>query len=182
MYRLGECTAWKQPGPTRPELATCLFRSIATASQIDLSARGFPLPCCGRTGGESRLRASGERAMKVLFVWDSAEYLRFFDSVVDECLARGHEVAIAYNKTNIKKLGGLRGLRAIEGRVRVLGLVPRHKGMWRRIAYGLRGTMDFVRYFHPRFTVATAARARSRRGRPPCRWSVTGEPGRPSAR
>jgi hypothetical protein len=123
-----------------------------------------------RPGGASHL--PGERAMKVLFVWDSAEYLRFFDSVVEECLARGHEVAIAYNKTNIKKLGGLRGLRAIEGRVRVLGIVPRNKRMWRRIAYGLRGTMDFVRYFHPRFTVATAARARMRRKALPAgyRW------------
>jgi hypothetical protein len=101
--------------------------------------------------------------MKVLFVWDSAEYLRFFDSVVEECLARGHEVAIAYNNTNVKKQGGLQGLTAIESRVRVLGLVPRGRPMWRRIADGLRGTMDFVRYLHPRFALATAARQRMKR-------------------
>jgi hypothetical protein len=101
--------------------------------------------------------------MKVLFVWDSAEYLRFFDSVVEEFLARGHEVAIAYNNTNVRKQGGLQGLTAIEGRVRVLGLVPRGKPMWRRIADGLRGTMDFVRYLHPRFALATAARERMKR-------------------
>ena len=156
-------------------------RALACDVSLTLNLDGFADRCLGArlpaamlwpAGGTSRLRASGERAMKVLFVWDSAEYLRFFDSVVEECLARGHEVAIAYNKTNIKKLGGLRGLRAIEGRVRVLGLVPRHKGMWRRIAYGLRGTMDFVRYFHPRFTVATAARARMKRKALPAgyRW------------
>ena len=101
--------------------------------------------------------------MKVLFVWDSAEYLRFYDSTVEECVARGHDVAIAYNNTNIKKLGGLRGLTAIESRVRVLGLVPKDEGMWGGIAYGLRGIMDFVRYFHPRFAAATSARARMKR-------------------
>ena len=101
--------------------------------------------------------------MRVLFIWDSAEYLRFFDPVLEECVARGHDVAIAYNKTNVKKQGGLLGLRAFEGRGRVLGLVPRSNGIWRRIAYGLRGTMDFVRYFHPRFAAASAARARMKR-------------------
>jgi hypothetical protein len=110
--------------------------------------------------------------MKVLFVWDSAEYLRFYDSAIEECVARGHEVAIAYNNTNIKKLGGLRGLAAFGERVRVLGLVPKGRGTWHRIADGVRGTMDFVRYFHPRFATATAARARMKRKVLPvaCRW------------
>jgi hypothetical protein len=92
--------------------------------------------------------------------------------VIEECVTRGHEVVIAYNNTNIKKQGGLRGLNAFEGRVRVLGLVPKGKRLWRRIGYGLRGTMDFVRYFHPRFAVATAARARMKRKALPAayRW------------
>jgi len=101
--------------------------------------------------------------MKVLFVWDSAEYLRFYDSAVEEFVARGHDVAIAINNTNIKKQGGLQGLGAIKDRVRVLGLVPKDEGKWGQIAYGLRGIQDFVRYFHPRFAVATAARARMKR-------------------
>jgi hypothetical protein len=101
--------------------------------------------------------------VKILFVWDSAEYLRFYDSAVEECVARGHDVAIAINNTNIKKQGGLRGLSEYQGRVRVLGLVPKDEEKWGAIAYGLRGTMDFVRYFHPRFAVATAARARMKR-------------------
>jgi hypothetical protein len=101
--------------------------------------------------------------MKVLFVWDSPEYIRFYDSAVEECVARGHAVAIAFNNTNVKKLGGLRSLGEIGRRVRVLGLVPKNEGMWGRIAYGVRGTMDFVRYFHPRFAGASAARARMKR-------------------
>jgi hypothetical protein len=101
--------------------------------------------------------------MRVLFVWDSAEYLRFFDSTVQECVRRGHDVAIAYNNANIKKQGGLRGLSALGSQVRVLGVVPRSRGRWSRMASGLRGTMDFVRYLHPRFAVARAARARMKR-------------------
>jgi hypothetical protein len=110
--------------------------------------------------------------MKVLFVWDSAEYLRFYDSAIDECTARGHEVTIAFNNTSIKKQGGLRGLSAVDGRVRVLGLMPKARGVWRRIGRGVRGTMDFARYFHPRFAVATKARARMKRKALPlgCRW------------
>ena len=67
--------------------------------------------------------------MKVLFVWDSAEYIRFYDSAVEECVARGHAVAIAFNNTNVKKLGGLRSLGEIGRRVRVLGPVPKNEGM-----------------------------------------------------
>jgi hypothetical protein len=101
--------------------------------------------------------------MKILFVWDSAEYLRFYDSAVEECAARGHDVAIAYNNMNVKKQGGLQGLSSYEGRIRVLGLVPKPEDKWGPIAYGLRGIMDFVRYFHPRFALATTARARMKR-------------------
>ncbi len=39
--------------------------------------------------------------MKILFVWDSVEYLRFYDSALEDCAARGHDVAVAQ---------GLRGI------------------------------------------------------------------------
>ena len=101
--------------------------------------------------------------MKVLFVWDSAEYLRFYDSAVEECVARGHTVTIAINNISIKKWGGMEGLSAYAGRVQMLGVVPQHDGMWGGIAYGLRGVMDFVRYLHPRFAAARVLRARIKR-------------------
>lgn len=101
--------------------------------------------------------------MRILFVWDSAEYLRFYDSAVEEFAARGHTVAIAINNTSIKKQGGMEGLGAYAGRMEMLGVVPQHEGMWGDIAYGLRGVMDFVRYFHPRFAVARSLRARIKR-------------------
>ena len=101
--------------------------------------------------------------MKVLFVWDSPEYLRFYDCVIEELAERGHDVSIAVINTNAKKPVGLEGLQAYADRVRVLGLVPQHEGTWGSIAHGLRGVMDFVRYLHPRFAGAATLRARIKR-------------------
>ena len=101
--------------------------------------------------------------MKVLFVWDSPEYLRFYDCVVEELAERGHDVSIAVINTNAKKPVGLEGLQAYADRVRVLGLVPQHEGTWGAVAHGLRGVMDFVRYLHPRFAGAATLRARIKR-------------------
>jgi len=101
--------------------------------------------------------------MKVLFVMDTPEYLRFYDSAIEELAARGHSVAIAVNHFNAKKPVGLEGLSVYANRVSVLGVVPSHEGMWGSIAFGLRGMMDFVRYFHPRFAEARALRVRIKR-------------------
>jgi len=101
--------------------------------------------------------------MKILFIMDSPEYLRFYDSVIEEFAARGHGVAIGVTTRGVKKPVGLEGLQQYADRVRVLGLVPQHKGRWGRTSYRLRGVMDFVRYLHPRFASAPALRARIKR-------------------
>ncbi len=101
--------------------------------------------------------------MRVLFIMDSPEYLRFYDTAIEEFAARGHAVSIAVNSSSAKKPVGLGGLQRYADRVRVLGVVPQHDGMWGDIGYGLRGTMDFVRYLHPRFATAPALRARMKR-------------------
>ena len=101
--------------------------------------------------------------MKILFIMDSPEYLRFYDTAIEEFAARGHNVAIAVISNNAKKPVGLGGLQRYADRVSVLGVVPQHDGMWGSVAYGLRGTMDFVRYLHPTFAAAPALRARMKR-------------------
>lgn len=101
--------------------------------------------------------------MKLLFVMASPEYLRFYDTAIDALAARGHDVSIAVNNQREKKPVGLEGLRARDGRVNVIGVAPAHDGMWGEIAYGLRGTIDFVHYLHPRFAAAPALRARMKR-------------------
>jgi hypothetical protein len=101
--------------------------------------------------------------MKILFVMNSPEYLRFYDSAIEELAARGHAVSIAVRKEGAKKPVGLDGLQAYAGRVSVLGMLPKNDTVWGDIAQGLRGTMDFVRYLHPRFAAAPALRARMKR-------------------
>jgi len=101
--------------------------------------------------------------MKVLFLMDSPEYLRFYDSAIEELARRGHEVAISVNNQRDKKPVGIEGLRSYADRVRVLGVVPESVGLWSHVAYRLRGTMDFVRFLHPTFRDAPALRARIKR-------------------
>ena len=101
--------------------------------------------------------------MKILFIMDSPEYLRFYDSAIDELARRGHAVSLAVSHGRERKPVGLEGLQAYAGRTRILGLVPGHDGMWGDIARGLRGVMDFARYLHPDFAGAPALRARMKR-------------------
>jgi hypothetical protein len=94
---------------------------------------------------------------------DSPEYLRFYDTVVEELASRGHEVSIAVNNQRAKKPVGIEGLHAYADRVRVLGVVPDRQGIWSEAAHAVRATMDFVRFLHPTFAHAPALRARIKR-------------------
>ena len=101
--------------------------------------------------------------MKILFIMDSPEYLRFYDSVIEECAARGHALSLAVSHGREKKPVGVEGLQAYADRVRILGVAPQHEGAWGSAAYRLRGVMDFIRYLHPDFASAPALRARIKR-------------------
>ena len=59
--------------------------------------------------------------MKILFVMDSPEYLRFYDSVIEEFAARGHDVAIGVTTRGVKKPVGIEGLQQYADRVRGAG-------------------------------------------------------------
>jgi len=101
--------------------------------------------------------------MKILFLMDSPEYLRFFDSAIEELAARGHHVSLAVGWSREKKPVGLEGLRGHVANVEAIGVVPHAQGLWADISHWLRGTMDFVRYLHPRFASAPALRDRMKR-------------------
>ena len=103
--------------------------------------------------------------MKILFVMASAEYLRYYDETIRLLASRGHDVVIAVNHDRGDrkpvKLDGM--AQELQARVSVIGVLPTHVPWWGRVAKGLRGTMDFVRYLDPRFTDAHALRARIKR-------------------
>ena len=101
--------------------------------------------------------------MKLFFLMDSPEYLRFYDTAIDELASRGHDVTLAVMNGREKKPVGLEGLQAHAGRVRVAGVVPANTGPWANVATRLRATMDFVRFLHPTLAAAPALRARIKR-------------------
>ena len=101
--------------------------------------------------------------MKVLFLMDSPEYLRFYDTAVEEMAARGHAVSIGVNSQRSKKPVGVEGLKAYADRVSVLGVVPLRTGFWAEAGHGVRALMDFIRFLHPQFAEARALRLRMKR-------------------
>ena len=82
--------------------------------------------------------------MKVLFVWDSPEYLRFYDSAIEECAARGHDVAIAVINaptSRSRSASGPDGVRRARARAGTRAAARGQVG--HRIADGLRGDDGF---------------------------------------
>ncbi len=98
--------------------------------------------------------------MRFLFVVASAEYLRYYDSVLRLLASRGHDVSIAVNHVREEKQATFAD---VSGAVRVLGVVPARGDRWYALARGLRGTFDFVRYLHPDYRDAPALRDRMKR-------------------
>ncbi len=98
--------------------------------------------------------------MRVLFVMQSPEYLRFYDATTRLLAERGHTVELAVNKQNAAKPVRLEDVG--RGNLRVIGrgIVPRRDDVWRAVGRRLRGVTDFSRYLHPRFARARALRVR----------------------
>jgi hypothetical protein len=94
---------------------------------------------------------------------DSPEYLRFYDTAIDELARRGHRVTLAVMNQREKKPVGLEGLQAHADRVRLAGVVPANTAPWAKTAERLRAVMDFVRFLHPTLAAAPSLRARIKR-------------------
>ena len=104
--------------------------------------------------------------MKVLFVLQYPGYLRYFDSVLEALSQQGHQVAVAFDQPH-KQPEGLAALASIDGDVEVLDAVPRRPDLWNQVARGVRGTIDYARYLHPRFEHSPYLRDRMRTVLPP---------------
>ena len=115
--------------------------------------------------------------MKFLFVLQYPGYLRYFDSVIEALSGRGHHVAVAFDQPH-KQPEGIAALNGMEGAVEVLGRVPVRPDIWAPVARGVRGTIDYARYLHPRFAESPYLRDRMRKALPPPtrflgRWDTT---------
>ena len=115
--------------------------------------------------------------MKVLFVLQYPGYLRYFDSVLEALCQRGHQVSVAFDQPH-KQPEGLAALESIDGDVEVQPPVPRRPDIWNPVARGVRGTVDYARYLHPRYELSPYLRYRMRTVLPPLtrflgRWTTT---------
>jgi hypothetical protein len=124
-----------------------------------------PLAMLART--RSRRRATprhadpetkATRPLRLLFVLAGPEYLRYYDSTMKSLADRGHHVMVAVNALQERKHARLEMMD--DERIAILGEFPERRDMWMPLARAIRGTMDFVRYFHPRFARAPALRQR----------------------
>jgi hypothetical protein len=105
----------------------------------------------------------GARGVKLLFVMETPEYLRYFDSTFALLLEQGHALALAVNEDKQKKQVRLERFGGGHPSLEILGVAPEHDGVWGEIAKGLRGTVDYVRFLHPDYRNAPALRNRMTR-------------------
>jgi hypothetical protein len=100
--------------------------------------------------------------VKILFALSSPEYIRFYDSAIAELGRRGHEMVIAVGVVRDGKPVRIEAIGGLHTNVTVAGLVPPRGDRWTTAARALRGTIDFVRYWHPELSSALLLRARVR--------------------
>jgi hypothetical protein len=101
--------------------------------------------------------------MKILLAMSSPEYLRFYDETVLQLARRGHDVRLAVQAVREGKPVRLEAILNADARIASAGLVPERTDVWIDLARAVRGTMDFVRYLHPRLAPALLLRARVKR-------------------
>jgi len=101
--------------------------------------------------------------VKILVAMSSPEYLRFYDDTVLELARRGHDVRLAASMVREGKPVRFDGIVQAHPRVVVAGVIPERGDGWSTLARAVGGTMDFVRYLHPRLCDAPLLRARVKR-------------------
>ena len=107
------------------------------------------------------------RKRRFLFVMQYPGYLRYFDSTVRGLAARGHHVEVVFDKPN-KQAEGAEALAGVPGVDILDGRPPSHGDeIWSTVARATRGTIDYVRYYHPKFVDAVYLRDRMRKVVPP---------------
>ncbi len=106
------------------------------------------------------------RPLRFLFVMHYPGYLRYFDSTVRLLAQRGHHVEIAFDSPE-KQSEGVEAVADVEDGVALIGRTPIRRDLWATVARGVRGSIDYVRYWHPDFADTPYLRDRMRSAVPP---------------
>ena len=103
------------------------------------------------------------RRRRFLFVMQYPGYLRYFDSTVRGLAARGHQVDVVFDNP-YKQAEGAEALLGVDGVTVSTERTPLPSDQaWEYVARAVRGTIDYVRYYHPKFADATYLRDRMRK-------------------
>jgi hypothetical protein len=103
------------------------------------------------------------RRRRFLFVMQYPGYLRYFDSTVRGLAARGHHVDVVFDNPH-KQAEGAEALAGVPGvELHANRPLPPRDHVWDYVARAVRGTLDYVRYYHPKFADATYLRDRMRK-------------------
>jgi hypothetical protein len=140
--------------------------AVVRGSVLQLLARPFLMPLAMLVRSRSNARkakrrdpeTTASRPLRLLFVLAGPEYLRYYDSTMKALADRGHHVMVAVNALQERKHARLEMVD--DERIAILGEFPERRDRWMPLARAVRGTIDFVRYFHPRFADAPALRHR----------------------
>ena len=108
---------------------------------------------------------------RFLFVMHYPGYLRYFDSTVHQLAERGHQVEIVFDSPD-KQAEGVEALAQMEQGVTVLGRMPVRRDLWGTVARGVRGAIDYIRYWHPDFAGTPYLRDRMRSAIPSMLWFI----------
>lgn len=157
LWRRGGKRLWRRWGKTARRTAKTTRRTTLRVAVVGVAAgravvRGVRLPRIQERVAEHR----------ILFFMNYPGYLRYFDATIRELAERGNTVLIVLDRPE-KQAEGLIALETMPASVRVVGQTPRRSDLLGPTARGLRGTVDYVRYLHPRYADADYLRDRRRK-------------------
>jgi hypothetical protein len=106
-----------------------------------------------------------DRGLQLLVVIRHPTFIRLWDNVLRELLARGHHIHVACELERESSSWLDRLERDFAGQVSV-GAAPLKKESWAPLLWTLRQTADYLRYLEPEYERAVKLRARAERGVP----------------
>jgi hypothetical protein len=101
--------------------------------------------------------------VKILFFVRHYSYLRLFESAIEGLAARGHQVTLAADHTEV--MGGRQMVERLAARypgITVVDAPGRHSGAWAELAKSIRLGLDYLRFLDPVYDQTPHLRARSR--------------------
>jgi hypothetical protein len=100
--------------------------------------------------------------VKLLFAMLNPGYVRNYESTLRLLAAKGHTARLLFVDSKKEAGDRLAERLAAECPSVSLGVAPRRDDVWAVFARAVRGSMDYLRYLHPRYAGADRLRARAR--------------------